>query len=254
MKRRVIVTRPAHEAQRSIAELQAAGHMAVALPLIAIEPVSDAGALEQARARMGDWSALMFVSAAAASHYFAGSGDGHRAPRCWATGPGTVRALWEAGGPATRIDAPPASAAQLDSEALWAGVQAQVAPGARVLIVRGGDAAGRPTGRDLLAREIEAAGGLVDTVVAYRRLPPVFDSGQQELAASAAGDGTLWLFSSAEAIANLCRAMPSQRWGRALAIATHPRIGEAARAAGFGTVRLTAPGPAALVASIESFG
>jgi len=253
MKRRVIVTRPAREAQRSVAELQAAGHLAVALPLIAIEPVSDAGALQQVRARMGDWSALMFVSAAAASHFFAASGDGDRAPRCWATGPGTVRALREAGVPETRIDAPLASAAQLDSEALWDSVQAQVVPGARVLIVRGGDVAGQPTGRDWLAREIEAVGGVVDTVVAYRRLPPVFDARRQRLAAEAARDGTLWLFSSAEAIGNLRRAMPDQRWDRALAIATHPRIAEAARAAGFGTVRLAAPGTAAMAASIESF-
>ena len=254
MKRRVIVTRPAREALRSVAALRAAGHDAVALPLIAIEPVADAEVLQQARARLGDWSALMFVSAAAASHFFADSGRGDTAPRCWATGPGTVRALHQAGVPQGRIDAPSQSAAQLDSEALWSVVQAQVVPGARVLIVRGGDAAGQPTGRDWLAREIEAAGGMVDTVVAYRRLPPVLDAAQRRLAAEAAGDGTLWLFSSAEAIGHLSRAMPDQRWAQALAIATHPRIAEAARTAGFGTVRLAAPGPAAMAASIESFG
>jgi len=252
MKRRVIVTRPAREAQRGVAALQAAGHDAVALPLIAIEPLPDTTALRRARERMADWSALMFVSAAAVEHYLAG-GSGQGAPRCWATGPGTVRALRAAGVPDDRIDAPAPGAAQFDSEALWAGVRPQVAPGTRVLIVRGGDATGRPTGRDWLAREIEAAGGTVDTVVAYRRLAPVFGPAEQRLASAAADDGTLWLFSSAEAIANLCRAMPGQRWASALAIATHPRIAEAARAAGFGTVRLAAPGPSALAASIESF-
>jgi hypothetical protein len=95
--------------------------------------------------------------------------------RFWATGPGTTRALLRAGVPPEAIDAPPPEATRFDSEALWERVHAQVAPGVRVLIVRGGDEAGQPTGRDWLANEIDAAGGLRDTVVAYRRLPPTFD-------------------------------------------------------------------------------
>jgi uroporphyrinogen-III synthase len=123
----------------------------------------------------------------------------------------------------------------------------------RVLIVRGGDAAGQPSGRDWLAREIDAAKGLRDTVVAYRRLPPSFDDAARALALDGAAGRAVWLFSSSEAIANLRDAMPDTGWHAASAVATHARIGEAARAAGFGAVRVCPPLREALVASIESF-
>lgn len=251
----VIVTRPAREAARWVAELRAAGLDAIALPLIAIEPLGDPAQIQAARQRLCDYDALMFVSAAAAEHFFRAGG----APACvmrqrfWATGPGTRGALQEAGVPASAIDAPPADAEQFDSEALWARVQSQARPGARVLIVRGGDASGRAVGRDWLAREIAAAGGVCDTVVAYRRLAPSLGAAERRAAAEAAGGRAIWLFSSSEAIANLCRALPATGWGSARAIATHARIAEAARNAGFGTVRVSSPGLAALVASIESF-
>lgn len=253
MPSRVIVTRPAREARRWIAEWQGVGVEAVALPLIVIDAVADDAELRAVRERLRQWSALMFVSAAAAEHFFAGVGLDDSLPRCWATGPGTVRGLREAGVPAAGIDAPSAEAAQFDSETLWADVRAQVGPGTRVLIVRGGNAAGQPIGRGWLAREIEAAGGQIDTVVAYRRLAPSLGESERQLATAAATDGSVWLFSSGEAIANLCAALPGLRWDQARAVATHPRIGDAARAAGFGSVRVAPPGSAALNASIESF-
>jgi uroporphyrinogen-III synthase len=251
----VIVTRPAREAARWVAQLRAAGLEAVALPLIAIEPLDDPAQLQMARQRLPDYDALMFVSAAAAEHFFRAGGALPPAvrQRFWATGPGTRGALQESGVPASAIDAPPADAEQFDSEALWARVQSQVHPGARVLIVRGGDASGQPAGRDWLAREIAAARGVCDTVVAYRRLVPSLGAAERRAAAEAAAGRAIWLFSSSEAIANLCHALPATSWRSARAVATHARIAEAARNAGFGTVRVSSPGLAALVASIESF-
>lgn len=260
MAPRVIVTRPASEAVRWTRDFREAGFDAVALPLIAIEPVLEAGrdALEAARRRIADYSALMFVSAPAVAHFMPPSlaptvSGSTVPPRFWATGPGTVRALRRAGVPDGLIDAPSAEAGQFDSEALWHRAQSQVGAGARVLIVRGGDAQGRPTGRDWLAREVQGAGGTLDTVVAYRRIAPAFGEAERRLASEAAVDGSLWVFSSSESIGHLQRAMPSTDWRGARAIATHPRIGEAAREAGFGMVRLCQPGSAALLASIESF-
>jgi len=252
---RVIVTRPAREAARWLEALRAAGLDAQALPLIAIAPVADGKDLQAARRRLDDYAALMFVSAAAAEHFFndAGAVAAGLRSRCWATGPGTVRALQQAGVPAPAIDAPAADAEQFDSEALWARVHAQVRAGVRVLIVRGGDAAGQPAGRAWLAREIAAAGGACDTVVAYRRMPVPFDDAAHALAGEGARGEAIWLFSSAEAIARLRAALPGTPWTSARAIATHPRIAEAARGAGFGTVRVSSPALAALIASIESF-
>ncbi|MFM9921778.1 uroporphyrinogen-III synthase [Variovorax sp. H27-G14] len=252
--RSVIVTRPAREAAQWVADLRAAGLDAVALPLIAIEPVADAEPLRAAWRHLSHFSALMFVSATAVEHFFANKDAGVSLAGCrfWATGPGTTRALLRAGVPPEAIDAPPPEATRFDSEALWERVQAQVSAGVRVLIVRGGDEDASPTGRDWLANEIDAAGGARDTVVAYRRLPPSLDAAQRQLALDGAEGRAIWLFSSSEAIGNLQRAMPGTSWHAASAVATHARIGEAARAAGFGALRVCTPLQDALVASIES--
>ncbi|MDQ0041659.1 uroporphyrinogen-III synthase [Variovorax boronicumulans] len=256
--RPVIVTRPAREAVQWVDDLRAAGLDAVALPLIVIEPVHDAEPLRAAWRRIEDYAALMFVSATAVEHFFQGrdadsSDEAMAGRRFWATGPGTTRALLRAGVPPEAIDAPPPEATRFDSEALWERVQAQVSTGGvRVLIVRGGDEAGQPAGRDWLAKEIDAANGRRDTVVAYRRLPPLFDVRQHQLAVDGAQGRAIWLFSSSEAIANLQRAMPGTDWHAASAVATHARIGEAARAAGFGALRVCTPLRDALIASIES--
>ncbi|MEJ8820822.1 uroporphyrinogen-III synthase [Variovorax humicola] len=252
--RRVIVTRPAREAARWVGALRGAGLDAVALPLIVVEPLPPIVGRHAVRVPPDRHDAWMFVSAAAVEHFFelhANDVDAMKTPRCWATGPGTMRALLEAGVPPATIDVPPEDAAQFDSEALWACVRPQVRTGARLLIVRGGDAAGRPTGRDWLARQVEAAGGVVQTLVVYRRLPPSFNAADTRLAIEGAQGGATWLFSSSEAIANLCRALPDTTWHAARAIATHARIAQAAQAAGFGAVRTSAPTVAALVASIE---
>jgi len=252
--RPVIVTRPAREAAQWVSDLRAAGIDAVALPLIVIEPATDVEPLRAAWRQLSHYAALMFVSATAVEHFFQhrGTADSLAGRRFWATGPGTKRALLRAGVPPESIDAPPPDATRFDSEALWERVHAQVSKGVRVLIVRGGDEAGLPAGRDWLANEVDAAGGLRDTVVAYRRLPPSLDVVQRKLATDGAEGRAIWLFSSSEAIGNLQRAMLGVQWHAASAVATHARIGEAARAAGFGTLRVCTPLLEALVASIES--
>jgi uroporphyrinogen-III synthase len=261
---RVIVTRPAADAARWVGDLRAAGIDAVALPLIELAALDDPSPLHAAWRRLPDYRALMFVSAAAVTHFFkqkeaATPVPSAQAPadliaskRYWATGPGTAAALQRAGVDAACIDAPPPEAGQFDSEALWPIVRAQVVPGARVLLGRGGVGGGPPVGRDWLSREIVAAGGLCETVVAYLRLAPAFGEPELRVAAHGARAPAVWLFSSSEAVANLCRAMPRTSWREARAVATHPRIEQAAREAGFGSVRGAQPRLDAIVASIES--
>jgi uroporphyrinogen-III synthase len=158
-----------------------------------------------------------------------------------------VAALCRAGVPAAQIDAPAADARQFDSEALWAAVGRQPWQGRRVLIVRGQGTAAAP-GRDWLAQQLLAAGAQVDFVAVYQRRAPVFTAPQRQLLAAAARDGSVWLFSSSEAVAHL----PPQDWSRARAVATHPRIAEAVRAAGWGVVAESRPALEDIVASIES--
>ena len=271
---RVIVTRPAREAAHWAALLGARGVNAVALPLIAVGPCPDAAArqaLAAARSHLSQYRALMFVSGNAVVHFFDSGSNWPLAhaiqaqaaikTRAWAPGPGTVRALEQVGVPRTAIDGPAPDAPQFDSEALWSQVAAQIQPGDRVLIVRGRSAtpqgaheSEQGSGRDWLARQIEAAGGQVDFVVAYQRGAPQWTGAEVALAQQAAQDGSLWLLSSSEAVAHLAEALPGQHWGAARALATHPRIAAAARAAGFGSVRECRPALEDVVASIESAG
>ena len=254
---RIIVTRPQREAQDWVQALRQAGHEALALPLISIAPAPDAAALQQTWRRIGGYLGLMFVSANAVDGFFAARpADAPLPAQAWATGPGTVNALLRAGVPASQITAPPADAAQFDSEALWQQVAGRIIPGVRVLIVRGADAAEggntQGAGRDWFARQVAAAGGAVDFVASYQRQRPQLDAIQRQLAQAAAGDGAVWLFSSSEAVQNLQASLPQQDWGAARAVATHARIAQAARAAGFAVVHESRPALADVQASIES--
>lgn len=262
---RVLVTRAARDAARWVAALQRAGLAAQVLPLIAIAPVRDAAlqsALQQARSHCANYRALMFVSGNAAHHFF----EQKEAPgltrpaqaaiktRFWAPGPGTVQALLGCGVPAGAIDGPAPQAEQFESETLWQQVAHQIGPGDRVLIVRGTDhpAWGGGHGRNWLATQIEQAGGQVDFVASYERCAPVPSTQDLALALAAASDGSIWLLSSNEALRHLLAWLPAQRWGMARAVATHPRIAQAARDAGFGQVATCRPTPTDVVASIES--
>lgn len=262
---RVIVTRPQREAQDWVRDLTAAGVSALALPLIEIRCAPETAALQRAWQQLdaGRYAAVMFVSANAVAGFFEQkpafipvfSASSAIKTRAWAPGPGTAQALRAAGVAPPCLDTPAADAAQFDSEALWQVVGAQLRPGDRVLIVRGGDAPSASTqgrGRDWLAQRITEAGAEVDYVVAYQRACPQLDAAQLALAHGAATDGSLWLFSSSEAVHNLQAALPAQDWGTARAIATHARIAAAARQAGFAVVRESRPALADIVASIES--
>lgn len=261
---RVIVTRPPREAQDWVQALQQAGVQAQALPLIGIGPAPDAAAVQGAWRQLDQYLGVMFVSANAVAGFFAARPADvdflFAAPttlcRAWATGPGTTKALLAAGVPAQRIVAPPADAAQFDSEALWQLVAQQVVPGVRVLIVRGADATDggntQGAGRDWFARHVLAAGGQVDFVVSYQRQRPQLDAAQLAFASTAACDGSVWLFSSSEAVHNLQASLPQQSWQAARAVATHARIAQAARQAGFSVVRESRPALDDIRASIES--
>lgn len=276
MPHRLIVTRPAREALRWVETLRQAGIPAEALPLIDIAPLQP-GQAAAAWQKMDSYAALMFVSANAVEHFFAadqaagqsgraqaaintiaGRMSGNSGVRFMAPGPGTVAALLQAGVAAAQIDAPDGDADQFDSEALWRVVGGRNWQGKTVLIVRGDSAqAGEapPTpGRDWLARQWHDAGATVDFVAVYQRQAPQFDAAQQALAQLASSDGSVWLFSSSEAVSHLVSAVDAD-WAAARAIATHPRIAQTLRAAGWGVVAASRPDLhdiKAAFASIES--
>jgi len=272
--KRLIVTRPLAQCGLWVEALRAAGFDALALPLIGIGPALDQQALQDAWAVLHGFEAVMFVSANAVDHFFAARpfapslAQALGTARLLATGPGSVAALLRAGVPAHSIDAPDAQSGQFDSEALWAVVQDAVRPGTRVLIVRGDSAseeggldavapvdAAAPSngvGRDWFAQQVHSRGGLCQFVVAYRRGLPALGPNAVALIQVASRDGSIWLFSSTEAVRNLHQLAPAQPWHGARALATHARIADAARAMGFGSVHVSRPALPDLIASIES--
>ena len=263
---RVIVTRPEPECSQWVRAMVAHGLDATAMPLIILCSANDAATVHGYWRRLTQYRAVMFVSGAAVQHFFSRCpaqeappiGGCVDSPRFWATGPGTISSLVRQGVDPAHIDAPDVDKGQFDSEALWAVVQAQAQRGQRVLIVRGADAAGlamaHGAGRDWLATQLEQSGVGVDFVVVYQRCPPSWSDPERRHAQAAARDGSLWLFTSSQAIAHLSVCLPGQVWAGARAIATHARIAQAAREAGFGVVWESRPRMGDVVASIESAG
>lgn len=250
----ILVTRPRASAGTWVRGLRAAGLQAHALPLIEIvaEPMNDT--LRSARERLVRWRAVMFVSGNAVRFFFRGMRwlPQLAGVRAWSPGPGTTQALIDAGWPTAAIDGPSAAAAQYDSEHLWAQVAPQVAHGTPVLIVRGGDAAGDVAGRNWLAEQVVQAGGQLDQLVCYRRLAPQLSAQERAQAQAAASDGSIWVFSSGQAIAHLLAVLPGQDWSGAAALVTHPRIGRSAQAAGFGRIHRSHPVLADVARTLEA--
>ncbi len=258
-----------------MADLQARGIPAEALPLIDIAPVPDLSAARACWASLNRYAALMFVSGNAVAQFFAARPasllDALPAElRFMAPGPGTAQRLLAAGVPASQIDTPPADAAQFDSQTLWQQVGHRAWAGRQVLIVRGqsagqaGDAlaaeAAAP-GRDWLARRLTDSGATVEFLCAYQRQPPQLDAASTDRIQRSQHDGSVWLFSSSEALGYLQQNLREldlgsgeggADWAEARAIATHPRIAQAAREAGWGVVIESRPALADIVASIES--
>jgi uroporphyrinogen-III synthase len=227
--------------------LRALGLDAQALPLIDIAPLADPAPLRAAWSQLAAQALVMFVSANAVQHFFAERPSGQPAwpPGVWAAaaGPGTAQALCQAGVPSAQVLSPAADALAYDTEALWTLLQPLPWQGRQVLVVRGED------GRDWLAQTLQAQGAQVRFLPAYRRrLPQPDAAGQALLARAQAAPGSqLWLFSSSEAVANLQRLAPGVAWNAASALATHARIAQAAREAGFGQVQAVGPQRAAVL-------
>jgi uroporphyrinogen-III synthase len=265
--RSVVVTRPARDAVEWVAALQAAGHRAVCLPLMAFGPPPQPDTVQACLDDVPGCSVLMFVSPHAvhtfwslfneqkmppaqfgkafiASFFEDRSRHPGRALRCWAPGPGTARALLQVGVPASCIDQPAPDALQFDSEALWAVVQHSVKPGDKVMVVRGSstEATGSGgSGRDWLAAQCVAQGSEVLHCVVYSRVAPVWSAAQCVLAREVSGPCDVWLLSSSESAAHLAALLPGHDWSRTVALATHPRIARAAAGMGFGRLLHSRP-------------
>ena len=129
------------------------------------------------------------------------------------------------------------------------------AAGQLVLIVRGsydGSQHAGGNGRHWLATQLQAASLDVDFVAVYERQAPAWSQEQTALAQAALADGSVWLFSSSQAVMHLRNKFGVSALSGRAALATHPRIAQAAQQAGFAPVKQCRPALADVVASLES--
>ena len=133
-----------------------------------------------------------------------------------------------------------------DSEGLWQKLQSLNADwsGYKVVIFKG------EGGRDWLADTLKAAGAMVETISVYARMPLDIDNPAWEAIHEIDFSQSLWLLTSSEAVRYLGEVMQNkfkQTLLDASAICPHQKIGEAAKAIGFGKVFICEPGDEALM-------
>ncbi|MYC59993.1 MAG: uroporphyrinogen-III synthase [Gammaproteobacteria bacterium] len=193
---RVLVTRPAGQQQELIAAIEALGGKAISLPLLAVEPIRDAGAEARLRediSRLQDYDLLIFVSVNAVRFGV------RRIAECGvaispnasilAVGAATAREA------ASLLDRPvhgPVTGG--GSEILLELPQLEDVKDRRVAIFRG------QGGRELLAAELRRRGAIVDYFEVYRRTPAAGAAGQlKEILSESSPDAAV--ITSAESLA-----------------------------------------------------
>ncbi len=247
--KRVVVTRPAEQAEKLAGEIEARGGSAVRFPVLAIFDADDPRPLQEAAARIDEYDLAVFVSPNAAEKALAAI----TAWRPWpervvaaAMGETSARAIARFG--VAHIVTP--EGGRFDSEALLARPEfsAQAVRGRRVAIFRG------DAGRELLGETLEARGARVERIPCYRRGRPDIDAAPlRELLARGAVDALT--VTSSEGLRNLA-AMVGAAGAAALKavplFVAHQRIAEEARRMGFAEVIVTAPGDAGLLQGLEA--
>ncbi len=176
-----VVTRPQPEADALCDALRARGRDALAYPVLAIEPATDAAALATAMSRVDDYRLVVFVSPNAIRRALAARvAPWPSTTTIGVMGPGSRASLAAAGvGDDVRVVSPAERAPdadvddRFDSESLFAALDDALglARGfdGRVLIVRGNG------GRAWFADRLRSVGVAVDEVEAYRRVRPAPD-------------------------------------------------------------------------------
>ena len=168
---KVLVTRPAQQAQGLCDRIEQAGGQAIKFPVIEIKPVV---AQEWLDIKLSAQSMLIFVSRNAAT-YFAAAWQGvlPEGIRMIAVGEGTATAMRTAG---LRVDGQPE---EESSEGLLSLLAKEEMAGENIWIVRG------VGGRAHLASGLRAMGATVDYIEVYQRVLPVVSEAMRENALAA---------------------------------------------------------------------
>lgn len=215
---RILVTRPAQQAEKLCRLIEADGGVALRLPLLTIEPTAHpAAARERLTASHDAW---IFTSANAVRHAQALIA-GPWAKRIAALGPATAAAVAGLGHGTALTGLGTASSAVLDLP------EFQDVRGARILIVTG------EHGLDVLERELAARGAQVERAEVYRRVPLPYPP---EAVVGALRKSDVVVITSGEALKYLVRITPEESrkmlFKKTLVVPS-ARVLEQARALGF---------------------
>lgn len=221
---RILVTRPAQQAEKLCRLIEADGGVALRLPLLTIEPTAHpAAARERLAAGHDVW---IFTSTNAVRHAQALIG-GPWAARIAALGPATAAAVAGLGHGTALTGLGAASGAVLELP------EFQEVRGLRILIVTG------EHGLDVLERELSARGARVERAEVYRRVPLPYPP---DAVVSALRKSDIVVITSGEALKHLARITPEESRKllfRKTLVAPSTRVAELARELGFAqTVRV----------------
>jgi len=245
--RRVVVTRPAAQAEHMAALIRAAGGEPLLFPALEIFDAAQSPPLQALIDRLDSFDLAIFISSNAVEKALALV----RARRTWppglrvaAVGRGSARELRCHGFAEVIVPGE-----RFDSEGLLELPELNQLAGRRVVIFRGAG------GRELLGDTLAARGATVEYAECYRRGRPEADPAPL-LALCARRELAAFTVSSSEGLANL-RDMLGDAGRECLTrtplFAPHERIAAAARALGVQTVVKTGPGDEGLVEGLAAF-
>jgi uroporphyrinogen-III synthase len=243
----IVVTRPAHQAQRLVRLIEEAGGRALRFPAIEIRDIEDPRPLEALLARLDEFDIVIFVSPNAARKGLERIGAHRTLPAgavVAAIGSGSRRELARHG--VKQVIVPERG---FDSEALLEQPALREVAGKRIVIFRG------VGGRELLGERLAARGARVEYAECYRRARPELDCAPL-LAAWARGEVHAVTASSSEGLRNfheMIGAAGRERLRATPLFVPHPRIAEAARALGLERVQVTDPGDEGVVAALADY-
>jgi uroporphyrinogen-III synthase len=167
---RILVTRPAHQAENLCRLIAQQGGIAIRLPTVAIVESDNLLAIQEKISHLNPYQWLIFISANAVN-FALKANDGKIAEfkmrQIAAIGQATAKALTTAG---IQIDLMPAN--NYTSEALLALPEMQVMQAQRILIVRG------EGGREELASTLRDRGADVHYLNVYKRIIPSIDNSE----------------------------------------------------------------------------
>jgi len=251
----VVVTRPGAAGAELVGELQQAGQPALWLPAFEFGAAPDEPQARAVLATAG-FDLAIFVSPQAARATAALLAQPWPAGTAIAAvGAGTRAAVLTAipGAADAMLLAPAGDADMSGSESLWPLLQAMQPPPRRVLLLRG------QSGREWLAERLQDAGATVVPLAVYSRLPYTPPAELRARLAGAAQTGLASVISSSDAVdalAGMFGGQPDvlQALRAGAALASHPRIAERLRAAGFERVTVCAPEASAIVGVLREGG